>query len=41
MGHSLQTHVNHYGHWTDADTLDEAVAAAIQRTQALHDRAMA
>ena len=41
MGHSLQTHVNHYGHWTDADTLDEAVAAAIQRTQALHARAMA
>jgi integrase len=41
MGHSLQTHVNHYGHWSDADTLDDAVAAAIQRTQALHARAMA
>lgn len=28
MRHSLQTHVRHYGHWTDAVTIDEALARA-------------
>lgn len=28
MRHSLQTHVRHYGHWTDAQTIDEAIASA-------------
>ena len=31
MGHSLATHSNHYGQWTDAET----IAAAISRTSAV------
>ncbi|MCX5969319.1 MAG: hypothetical protein NTV57_17170 [Cyanobacteria bacterium] len=31
MGHSLQTHVNHYGRWCDADTVAAAMARAQQR----------
>jgi len=28
MRHSLQTHVQHYGHWTDALTIDQAIERA-------------
>ena len=28
MRHSLQTHVRHYGHWTDSVTIDQAIEAA-------------
>ena len=29
MRHSLQTHVRHYGHWTDSVTIDQAIEAAL------------
>jgi len=29
MGHTLQTHVNHYGQWTDDEVIDDAVERAI------------
>ena len=31
MGHSLQTHLNHYGRWCDADTVASAMAKAKER----------
>ena len=37
MGHTLQTHVNHYGQWTDEEVIDQAVDRAIaQRSQVVH-----
>ena len=33
MRHSLQTHVTHYGHWTDGDTIDKAVNRGKERAR--------
>ena len=30
MGHSVETHVRHYGSWVDADTVDAAIAAGVR-----------
>jgi hypothetical protein len=31
MGHGLPVHLQHYGAWTDAGTVDEAIAKATAR----------
>jgi integrase len=36
MRHSLQTHVKHYGQWTDGDTIDEAVNRGKEKADALN-----
>ena len=39
MGHSLQTHSNHYGQWTDAETIAAAVARTTAAQQLRHEKA--
>ena len=39
MGHSLQTHSNHYGQWTDAETIAAAVARTAAAQQLRHEKA--
>ena len=33
MGHSVETHVRHYGSWADADTIDAAIAQGMKFRQ--------
>ena len=39
MGHSLQTHSNHYGQWTDSETISAAVARTAAAQQLRHEKA--
>ena len=40
MGHSLQTHSNHYGQWTDSETIAAAVARTAAAQQLRHEQVM-
>ena len=35
MRHSLQTHVKHYGQWTDGNTIDEAISRGKEQAKAI------